>query len=475
MEGEVMRIILLCLVISISTSANYIIKYQDGSSEAVAKDPRRLINVASSAKAISYIEKDVLLHAHESVEYDPLLSEQWVYGTYLDSSFSKAKNFQGKRDEVIVAVVDTGILYHEDLNERLLPGADLITDLSNSRDGDGRDFDPVDEGDYGQGNCRSVGTTSSWHGTHVTGIIAAVSGNFIGVTGMNDDVKILPLRVLGPCGGRTSDIADAIRYAAGGTVSGLGTNTDRAKINNLSLGGLGSCSQYMQEAIDFANDQGSVVIVSAGNDGASIDTGAYTPSNCRGVFRIGSSHPNLRQSTFSNYGSSIDIYAPGDNIYSLSNLGSTKAGIDSYISLSGTSMSAGFVSAVAAGVMGINSEITSEQVKGLLTEGAKKISCLYGGCSSGTINPYAIYISAQYIIRDDSYEYDEGDIVNDLSPIASSVEATGTDGGSCGTLILDTELKSDEKDNSSFYRTIIVMIFVFFLLNSYFRKYNDLC
>ncbi len=471
MEGGCMRaVVMLLALVCVSVRANFIVKYQDGSSEIVKDDPRLSVNKASVSKAVSYIEEDRILKAHQINESDPLLSEQWVFGNYLDSSFNKAKIFQEGSKDIVVAVVDTGILYHDDFEDRIITGADFISDIDNARDGDGRDFNALDMGDYGDGNCRNFGEESSWHGTHIAGIIGAVSGNSLGVVGTNDNVKILPLRVLGPCGGKTSDIADAVRYAAGGSVEGLGENTRPAKVINLSLGGFGSCSQYMQEAIDFANKSGSVIIVSAGNEGSTIDTGNYTPANCSGVFRVGSNHPNLRQSTFSNYGESVDIYAPGDNIYSLSNRGLSEFEEDSYISLSGTSMSAGFVSAIAAGVFGLNEDLTSEQVKGLLSTGAKPITCIYGGCESGTINPYAIYLKAQNELRDEDYVYDEVSIISDVSNISTSSNIHSSDGGGCGTLFpKNTKITKD--DQSNFFKSLFMIALSFLMLNTLIRKH----
>ncbi|MEE7547807.1 S8 family serine peptidase, partial [Xanthomonas sp. Kuri4-1] len=154
---------------------------------------------------------------------------------------------------VVVAVIDTGITSHPDLDANILPGYDFISDTFVSRDGDGRDADPSDEGDWNpvQGECYTTPspspiTDSSWHGTHVAGTIAAVTNNAVGVAGTAYNAKIVPVRVLGRCGGYTSDIADAIVWASGGSVSGVPANANPAEVINMSLGGSGTCSTTYQ-------------------------------------------------------------------------------------------------------------------------------------------------------------------------------------------------------------------------------------
>jgi serine protease len=126
---------------------------------------------------------------------------------------------------VVVAVIDTGITSHSDLAANIVPGYDFITDTFVSRDGNGRDSDPSDPGDWNNATeCDQPGydvpaANSSWHGTHVAGTVAAVTNNAKGVAGTAFNAKVMPLRVLGRCGGYDSDIADAIIWASGGAVS----------------------------------------------------------------------------------------------------------------------------------------------------------------------------------------------------------------------------------------------------------------
>ena len=155
----------------------------------------------------------------------------------------------------MVAVIDTGYLAHSDLIANILPGYDFIDDPFISQDGDGRDSDALDPGDWetaDQCYAGSPASDSSWHGTHVAGSIAAKTDNGTGVAGVAFDARILPVRVLGRCGGYMSDIADGMIWAAGGTVSGVPANANPAQVLNLSLGGGGSCSSTTQAAINSA-------------------------------------------------------------------------------------------------------------------------------------------------------------------------------------------------------------------------------
>src|SRR5690606_15464034 len=159
-------------------------------------------------------------------------------------------------------VLDTGYADHNDLDANIVPGYDFIIDEAVAGDGDGRDGDAHDPGDwYG-------GYASSWHGTHVAGTVAAVTDNGAGLAGVAYKAKVQPVRVLGHGGGYTSDIADAIVWASGGTVDGVPANENPAEVLNLSLGGDGSCAQdpVTQEAIDGAIERGVTVVVAAGND-----------------------------------------------------------------------------------------------------------------------------------------------------------------------------------------------------------------
>jgi subtilisin family serine protease len=218
------------------------------------------------------------------------------------------KSEKGSRD-IVVAVVDTGLLLdHPDIREagNVLPGYNMV------RLAPGRSADPTDPGDA----CPPVTRYSSWHGTHVAGTIGVVgSNNAHGITGINWNVSVLPVRVLGRCGGDVQDIADGIKWAAGLRVEGMPPdqlNKHPAHIINLSLGLHLPCTTnnvgQMIKAIGDARAAGSVVVVAAGND--DIDIKEFSPAGCKGVISVAASNREGHLASYSNYGD-VTIMAPG--------------------------------------------------------------------------------------------------------------------------------------------------------------------
>ncbi len=277
----------------------------------------------------------------------------------------------------VVAVIDTGITSHSELDSQVLPGYDFVSQYyddsigleDTGRDGDGRDADPSDMGDWEEaGYCYpdSEAFDSSWHGTHVSGIIAAAGGNAQGIVGVAPSAKILPVRVLGLCGGTDQDIADGIRWAAGLSVPGTPANSNPADVINLSLGGFGKCtdSPTLASAITAAQTSGAVVVASAGNDGADIVKKPTTPATCAGVISVGATSEygdragylaGTKKAIYSNYGKTLDISAPGGDpfwdsraILSTVNTGTTSPAAPGYAEYAGTSMAAPVVAAGAA-------------------------------------------------------------------------------------------------------------------------------
>jgi serine protease len=218
---------------------------------------------------------------------------------------------------VLVAVVDEGSIDHPDLTANLIGGYDFISDPQTARDGDGRDANAAEEGSWGEiGECGSgsdKNTTlqpSAWHGAHVAGTVAAVTGNGLGLAGGAFEAKVVPVRALGRCGiGFLSDIADAIRWSAGGTVPGVPANPNPARVVNLSLGGVGSCPAYMQRAVNDARARGAVVVAATGNDGSPSTIG--TPANCAGVMAVTAHNFQGDNADYANVGAGTSISAPG--------------------------------------------------------------------------------------------------------------------------------------------------------------------
>lgn len=269
---------------------------------------------------------------------DTLYPQQWnLHGTKGLATPEAWKTTQGAG--VTVAVIDSGIVKHPDLDANVLPGYDFITEPSIARDGNGRDSDPTDQGNWEEaGVCGAdaEASESNWHGTHVAGSIAAIMNNKRGIVGVAPSTKILPVRALGMCGGYDSDIADAMVWAAGGTVEGVPANSNPAKIINLSLGGEGTCPATYSKAIAEVNKRGAILVVAAGNDGQ--DTSKVAPANCGGSIVVGATDQNGKRSDFSNYGKIVDVSAPGSNIMSTVDLGTTVSTGAGYTEYDGTSM-----------------------------------------------------------------------------------------------------------------------------------------
>lgn len=297
----------------------------------------------------------------------------------------------------VVAVIDTGITDHSDLNANVLPGYDMISNASAARDSNGRDANPRDEGDWTSDGMCGAGTTgdpSSWHGTHVAGTVAAVANNGKGVTGVAPEAKILPLRALGACGGYTSDIADSIIWAAGGAVAGAPANPNRARVINLSLGGIVPCSTTYQNAIDFAAKAGAAVVVAAGN--ANRPAADSSPANCRNVITVAASGRNGSRAPYSNYGDAVDVTAPGgdfsqsaqNGIASTLNSGTYGPLTENYVYSQGTSMAAPHVAGVAALLISAAGGATSPAaMKQRLKDTARALpGTCSGGCGAGLVD-----------------------------------------------------------------------------------------
>lgn len=223
---------------------------------------------------------------------------------------------------LVVAVLDTGVLAnHPDLAAAVLPGYDMVDDLDTANDGDGRDADASDPGDWitlaEDGNRRGpfyqCGVAdSSWHGTQVAGIIGATANDGIGMAGTAHGVRILPVRVLGKCGGYDSDIQAGMLWAAGVPVDDLPPNPTPARVLNLSLGAPGLCNAAYRSVVDeiTAPPYHAVVVAAAGNSTGHM---VGTPANCPGVIGVVGLRHSGSKVGFSDLGSAISIAAPGGN------------------------------------------------------------------------------------------------------------------------------------------------------------------
>ncbi len=252
---------------------------------------------------------------------------QW-YLRRPDATLRSAVNAQGAWDRVtgspaiVVAVLDSGVLAgHADLSGRVLPGYDMIDERETANDGNGRDADASDPGDWisadedsnSGGQFYQCGAqNSSWHGTQVSGIIGAIADNGIGMAGTAHGVRILPVRVLGKCGGWDSDIIAGMYWAVGSNQQGLPDNPTPARVLNLSLGGTGACSDAYRAAISeiAAPPHNAVVVAAAGN---STGHAVGTPANCPGVIAVAGLRHTGSKVGFSDVGPEVTVAAPGGN------------------------------------------------------------------------------------------------------------------------------------------------------------------
>ena len=363
-----------------------------------------LAAAAAAVPGIDYAEVDRLLKPM-FVPNDTHYGVQWHYheatgGLNLEPAWDVTDG-----SGAVVAVLDTGYRPHVDLAANIVGGYDMISDSFVGNDGNGRDSDAQDPGDWtNAGECGGGQPTqnqnSSWHGTHVAGIIAAVTNNGSGVAGVAYGAKVVPVRVLGKCGGYTSDIADGIIWAAGGSVSGVPANANPADVLNLSLGGGGACGSTTQSAIDTARSLGASVIVAAGNETQNASNS--NPAICNGVVTIAATDRSGNRAYSSNYGSVVDVAAPGgefnvtaaDGVASTLNAGTQGPGADNYVYYQGTSMATPHVAGVAALMVAVNPSITPDEVESALVSSARAFPGSCSQCGSGIVDANAAVAAA---------------------------------------------------------------------------------
>jgi serine protease len=364
------------------------------------EEARRLAaDIAASDPDVEYAEPDRMMHALFTPN-DPRYNEQWHYSESTAGINAPAAWDKATGTGVVVGIVDTGYRPHADLSGQILQGYDFISDTFVSNDGNGRDSDASDPGDWINVNDCGPGDPdqnypSSWHGTHVAGTIAAKTNNSLGVAGVAFNAKIVPARVLGKCGGYTSDIADAIIWVSGGSVSGVPANANPAKVINISLGGTGSCDTTTQNAINSARSRGASVIVAAGNE--NMNASNATPANCTGVVTVASVNRSGGRSYFSNFGTTVEVAAPGgdvrvsasNGILSTLNAGTTTPGADAYAFYQGTSMATPHVVGVVALMLSVKPTLTPDQVTSILQSTARAFPATCSQCGSGIVNASA--------------------------------------------------------------------------------------
>ena len=327
---------------------------------------------------------------------DPLFQRQWdLYEAKVGVDAPAAWGGSTGRG-VIVAVVDTGIRPHPDLIKKTLPGYNFVTKRTLE---EGRKPDGTDPGDW----CPLTNGDSTWHGTHVAGTIAAETNNGLGIAGIAPDAKIVPVRVLGHCGGSTLDIADGILWAAGLPVGdGSPLNPNPAKVINMSLGGDGACGARYADVIRQARAKGVTIVVAAGN--SNDDVAGHTPANCEGVIAVAATTRTGARASYSNFGGLVKIAAPGgetqpsaeNGILSTLNRGKQAPGEDVYAYYQGTSMASPHVAGIVALAVQLRPGISPDEVLQVLQNSAQPFpsvsenQCSVGVCGAGIANAAAV-------------------------------------------------------------------------------------
>jgi serine protease len=413
----------------------------------------------SADSDVEYVVPDRPVHVH-ATSNDPLATGQWYLQAPLANTPS-AINAPAAWDTskggagVVIAVIDSGMRFeHPDLMRaaqggRLLPGYDFVSTSFRGNDGEGRDPNASDPGDWvdATDGCGSA-SDSSWHGMRVAGIIGALTNNSVGVAGINWNGFILPVRVTGKCGGFNSDVLAGLNWAAGAHIDGVPDNKNPAPVLNVSLGAEGACDKASADVTSTLSAAGVLIVVSAGNEGGPVDALA----NCPGAMGIAGLRAAGTKSNFSNLGPEIALSAPGGNcinttaggpclfsIDTTSNAGATRATSSTYTDQInrniGTSFAAPIVSGIAGLMIAVNGNLKATQLIKRMQDGASKpfpitsdtgtppvcqvptsttpleCSCTTNTCGAGMANAL-------------------GAVTEALRPIAAVMRPTGFTGGS---------------------------------------------
>lgn len=354
---------------------------------------RTMLAALRADPAVEDVMPDRRVKALAYTPNDPLYAGQW----YLKSAQPAAIRAESAWDitrggatpdssPVIVAVIDTGVrMDHPDLVGKVIPGYDFVSTVDMAGDGDGWDADPSDPGDFltaqdltkdtfkngkcGGGTNYDQPTSSSWHGTRVTGMIAANTDNAVGIAGTGFNIRVLAVRALGKCGGFDSDVLAAMYWAAGLSPPApllldpnIPLNTHPAQVINMSLGSSGSCSSLYATAVSDITSHGVLIVASAGNDGTDVGE----PANCPGVLAVAGLRHAGTKVGYSDLGTTVGISAPAGNcvnttggpcVYSLdttTNDGATTPGNNIYTDKTlRPSYGTSFASPQAAGTAGL--------------------------------------------------------------------------------------------------------------------------
>lgn len=359
---------------------------------------------------VAWVEPNVLVKRLQTVTpNDTNFSSQWhlqvpgvgnLAAMNLPNAWNLTKGDVGP--PVVVAVVDGGVRFdHPDLmalGPRLLPGYDLVSDVDVANDGGGRDGDASDPGDWvtsAEAQTPTYATcdvaNSSWHGTFITGQIAAATNNSAGVAGINWGARILPVRVAGKCGALVSDLLDGVRWAAGLPVVGVPTNSNPARVINLSFGGDAPCNALYQDTINAATDAGALVVVAAGNGSGALQR----PADCQRVMTVAAVRKDGAKTSYSSFGPQVALSAPGGSdesggvnlLLSTDNDGTDLPGNNGYGYKQGTSFAVPQAVGVASLMLAVNDALTPGALMDRMKQAATArghVDVAFGQCTLPT-------------------------------------------------------------------------------------------
>ena len=332
-----------------------------------------------------------------TVPNDPYFAGQWWLhpvggsnGNVLKDRLRGVPGFQSAwavntgGPQAVVAVLDTGITRHPDLNDHVLPGYDFVANAIAANDGDGRDADPSDPGDSVSAADKAANPAlfadcviegGSWHGTEVAALIAAVTNNGLGMAGINWNARVLPVRVAGKCGAEVADIIDGMRWAAGLSVKDAPPNPNPARVINISFGSNAACNAAYQDVVDelAATGAGVVVVAAAGNSHGAVDR----PANCQGVVAVAGLNRDGFKTSYSNFGPQVVVSTVSgdpvslgawggslgdDGLLTLGNNGTTAPGEPGYYRVFGTSFAAPVVAGTISLMLSVNPTLTIAQI-----------------------------------------------------------------------------------------------------------------
>jgi len=348
------------------------------------------------AAVVQFAEPDYIVYASDTIPDDPRFQELWGLhntgqsgGTAdADIDAPEAWDLSTGDGSVVVGVIDTGVDHtHEDLADNMWTNPGEAP--GNGEDDDGNGFvDDIHGWDFV--NEDNDPFDDNRHGTHVSGTIAAVGNNGIGVVGVNWSARIMALKFLGSGGsGTTSDAIEAIAYATWMRQNGI-----NVRLTNNSWGG-GAFSQALRDAIAGSGDEGMLFVAAAGNEGTDNDLTPHYPSNysLENIIAVAATDRNDQRASFSNFGSTtVDLGAPGVSIVSA-------VPGDAYDSFNGTSMATPHVSGVAAMVWNLNPSASDVDVRDAIFAGVDPIPAMDGvTLTAGRVNLFNTLLQLGMIV-----------------------------------------------------------------------------